>query len=467
MKLSGEHIERYLQDESNLKSTGISGVCMPGGAADLSFFLKHNTEPFTVYGGGTGITGGATANSGILISTENMDRISLDARARTISAGAGTRLNSLYEAAGAAGLWYPAGPTEKTATIGGNAATNAWGAGSYKYGSIRNFIIGLEIVTPKGDFIEFERGQFTAKGSRFRTPLGSFEICPLPERNGLKSSAGLYMREGMDLIDLFIGSEGILGVITGLKLKLLDAPVNIHGFMVPFDGEDEALSFIGRMKEVKDRYMPLSIEYMDADSVMLLAKKEKKLEKTGVLVFIELEETKGVDVEVFSGIMEAAGADIDSVSVSSSPSREGFIWKVRESLPQQVNEIIRHNRMRKISTDFSVADEKAGDMIELYRSALERTRVRHVLFGHAGNNNLHINFMPENDSQAGEAMEIYDYLASRIGAMGGSISAEHGIGKLKKKYLRHMFDEKEITGMKKVRDFFDPEGICCPGTMLD
>ena len=75
--------------------------------------------------------------------------------------------------------------------------------------------------------------------------------------------------------------------------------------------------------------------------------------------------------------------------------------------------------------------------------------------------------MPENDSQAGEAMEIYDYLASRIGAMGGSISAEHGIGKLKKKYLRHMFDEKEITGMKKVRDFFDPEGICCPGTMLD
>jgi D-lactate dehydrogenase (cytochrome) len=98
---------------------------------------------------------------------------------------------------------------------------------------------------------------------------------------------------------------------------------------------------------------------------------------------------------------------------------------------------------------------------------LGRTKIRRVMFGHAGNNNFHINFLPVNDREYGEAMELYDGLAREIAAMGGTISSEHGIGKLKRKYLKYMYGREEIEAMKKIKSFFDPQNICCPGNVFE
>jgi D-lactate dehydrogenase (cytochrome) len=123
--------------------------------------------------------------------------------------------------------------------------------------------------------------------------------------------------------------------------------------------------------------------------------------------------------------------------------------------------------MVKISTDFSVPDGKFMELVKEYYGVLEKTRIHYVIFGHAGNNNLHINFIPENASQQEEAGLIYDMLAKKAAGLGGTISAEHGIGKLKKKYLKYLYTEEQINVMKGVKKFFDPDNLSCPGNIFD
>jgi D-lactate dehydrogenase (cytochrome) len=465
MKETKEGIDRYLQDESNSKSVNVEEVCVPEGAADLSFFLKHTKKQFTVFGGGTGIAGGATARGGIIVSTEKFNRIKINQKEKTAEAGAGVKLFELHAELEKYGLWYPVDSTEQTSSIGGNAATNAWGTRSYKYGSIRNFITELGVVTAAGDYLEIKRGGLKADGLIFNAEGNVFEIMDLSDKEGVKNSAGYYMRKNMDLIDLFIGCEGTLGIISDLKLRLLDTPLDIHAFMLPFLERGKAFDFVKRLKE-HIRLKPLSLEFMDENSVELLRDKFAFPAGRICLVFTEFEEKSEI-MDEFLEFVESEGIDTDRVKTESALKKQGFIYDAREALPQTVNEIIRHNKTLKISTDFSVTDENFSELVKEYYNALGKTVVKHVVFGHAGNNNLHINFMPENRPQQEEAVLIYDLLAKKAAAMGGSVSAEHGIGKHKKKYLKYMYNEEQINAMREVKKYFDPDNLSCPGNIFD
>lgn len=465
MKENKEGIERYLQDESNSKSINIEEVCVPEGAADLSFFLKHSKKQYTVFGGGTGIAAGAVADRGIIISTEKIRKIKINSREKTVEAGAGVKLFELHDALEKCGLWYPVDSTEQTATIGGNAATNAWGTRSYKYRSIREFIQELGIVGPLGDYMQLKRGELKADGLVFKTAAGVFQVADLGEKTRIKNSAGYFMRKDMDLMDLFIGAEGTLGIITDVKLRVLDAPSEIHALMIPFPESKNALEFTEMLKR-EPGLKPLSLEFMDENSTALLAEKFS-FPKTGCsFVFVEFEEENGI-IEKFNEFLGGQGIDAGKVRIESSLKKQGFIYDVREALPQTVNEIIRQNKAVKISTDFSVPDNNFMQLVREYNAALNKTNIKHVVFGHAGNNNLHINFMPESTAQQQEAWLIYDALAKKASGLGGTISSEHGVGKLKKKYLKYMYTEEQIEAMKNVKKFFDPDNLSCPGNIFD
>lgn len=458
-------IGRYLQDESNSSSKNIEGVFVPEGAADLSFFLKHSKKKFTIFGGGTGIAGGAVCDGGIIVSTEKFGRIKVNRAEKTVEAGAGVRLFSLRAELEKYGLWYPVDSTEQSATIGGNAAVNAWGTRSYKYGSIRDFTLGLGVVTASGDYFELKRGGIKASGLSMKFAGSAFKIADLARGRGIKNSAGYYMKKGMDILDLFIGSEGTLGVISDVKLRVLDRPADIHAFMIPVPGRQKAMDIIGKLKAA-GYLKPLSIEFMDENSVKLLMEKFSFPGGRTCLVFAEFEDEKGI-MDKAVDFINSMKIDPETVKTGSALKKEGFIYEIRESLPQQVNEIIRLNKMKKVSTDFSASDAGFPALMEAYDKALEKTKIKFVMFGHAGNNNLHINFLPENKAEYEEALDIYDRLAREAAGLGGSVSAEHGIGKLKKKYLKYMYSDAEIEAMKGVKRFFDPGNLCSPGNIFD
>jgi D-lactate dehydrogenase (cytochrome) len=466
MKVRRTGIEKYLQDESNSKSVNIDRVCLPENAADLSVFLRGNREPFTVYGGGTGIAGGATADGGIIISTEKLGKTVLDAGTMTMTLGAGALLSAVHETASKSGLWYPVDSTEQTATIGGNAATNAWGTRSYKYGSVRDFIEGIQVVLQSGEILDLQRGDSRARGFLFKFGPGSFRVRDLSRFSGVKNSAGYFMKKNMDLIDLFIGSEGTLGVITEVTIRLKKLPEDIYAFMIPFGESREAFDFMEKIKSSRLINKPLSIEYMDSNAVLLLADKYPGIGRAGSLAFVEVEEGPGA-VEEFGSLISSSGIDAGEVRISSTRKKKSFVYEVREALPQLINEKMRQKGLLKVSTDFSVEDKKSGAMITAYERAMRVTKVKSIMFGHAGNNNLHINFLPADKKEREEALDVYDSLAREIAGMGGTISSEHGIGKMKKKYLGYMYSESEINAMKKIKKFFDPLCRCCPGNIFD
>ena len=246
MKTVKEGIQRYLQDESNCRSSNIESVLVLENKREIAQAVRGLQGPFTVFGGGTGIVGGATADGGCVISTEKLKGITVDKSGKTAVTGCGVLLSELQEELKKHGFWWPVDSTEQTATIGGNVATNAWGTRSFKYGSIRNFIKRIDVVLADGSELSIKRGEIKAKNLEFDFNLNGknykFPITDLSDRFEIKNSSGYFMKKNMDLIDLFVGSEGTLGLITEIELSLLPAPYDISAFMVTFETKDKAKS---------------------------------------------------------------------------------------------------------------------------------------------------------------------------------------------------------------------------------
>lgn len=470
MRVVKEGLEKFLQDESNSKSTGIEKVYIPEDKKELFDLIRQNNKPWTIYGGGTGLAAGAVSDDGIIISTSAFNKIKIDTDRKMVEAGSGVLLKDLNMELAKYNLWHPVDSTEQTATIGGNVATNAWGTRSFKYGSIRNFVYGLTIILPLKKQLELNRGDKKADKDIFDFFLDekkiNFRITDLSEKFDMKNSAGYYMKNNMDLIDLFIGAEGTLGIIADIKLKVLDLPYDIYAVMIPFPDKQQAINFVKYMKNEKI----LSLEYMDNNSVNLLKKKYPILNDTQYLVFFEIEIQKENEDKILDYINDMAdkfNIAADEVKISSTKKKDCFVYELRESLPQTINEMIRHRNIKKISTDFAVSDANFDKMIEIYDNILSKIKIKYFIFGHIGMNSLHINFVPEDEKQRQEAMELYDVVAKEIASLGGTISAEHGIGKLKKRYLQYMYSNKIIEKMKRIKEIFDPFNLCNRGNIFD
>jgi D-lactate dehydrogenase (cytochrome) len=500
---------RYQQDESSafagrstraLIPTDVAGVC------DVLDAARRSREPVTVRAAGTSITGAPVPTcGGWVLATERIRNLeglpdptavtgeaeatlirgpdysfSLLESERLAVVPPGLRLFEISASLERYGLTYPPDPTELSAMIGGTIATNASGARSYHYGATRNWVEGLLIVFPNGRFRWIRRGDYVAEGYTLPLPpeagIPSIELPSSYPAVETKNAAGLYLRNRMDLVDLFIGSEGILGVIAGALLSLTDRPKRLLQTAAFFPTEETAFSFADLLREDGSA---LSIEYFDTASLEFMGEEYPDL-PTGrhscVLFEVEPPESgsgnpypPGDYLEAWAKRLRAAGSS-ENWSVASEDI--GAMKEFRHSLPEGVNRWVS-GRKGKLGTDLAVPGDKFTELRRAYDQA-RAENLRTVLFGHLGQHHLHLNFLPATEEELTEARRRYLRLARTAVSLGGTVSAEHGVGKKQlvdeegtlRPYLYFMHGPGGLRAIREIKRSFDPDWILNPDTMI-
>lgn len=275
----------------------------------------------------------------------------------------------------------------------------------------------------------------------------------------IKNAAGYYSKPGMDLIDLFVGSEGTLGVVVEASLKLLPLAGYTFAAFAFFDSNEKTLDFV---KDAKGQDA-LAIEYFDKNSLDLLRTKFDSIPLgKEAAIFFEEEitlEKEGIFLDRWAALLEKNGVNIDSVWSATEPLKELEFKKIRHELPVLVNEIVRSRGIAKIGTDIAVPENRFPEMMDIYKRELSASGMDHLIFGHIGDNHLHANILPKNEREREKAKKIYLGFAKTAVAFGGTVSAEHGIGKLKHAFLREMYGDAGLREMARVKKYLDPKGI--------
>ncbi|AKJ64198.1 FAD-binding oxidoreductase [Kiritimatiella glycovorans] len=463
----------YLRDESR-RAGSAESICFAGTEAEVREVLVCSGR-VTLQGARTGITAGAVPEGGTILNLSRMNRIGAIKEGR-IKVQPGVLLSDLNEDLEREGLFFPPDPTETSASIGGMLACNASGAMSFHYGPTRRWVRALRIVLPGGDTLQLERGQ-KAEGRRFRLTTesgreidGELPSLPMPE---VKNAAGYYVRPDMDLIDLFIGMEGTLGVITEAELELRAVPAARTALCAFFPDESGALRFV---RALRDQLDPVAIEFFGHHALDLLRRA-----RTEHAAFADLPELAphfntaiyfefhgGKEDEVEASVVQAAelivecGAGEDDCWIAETPRDIAVHKAFRHATPEAVNLLIDERRkaypsLTKLGTDMAVPDAHLEETLCLYRSDLDGAGLEYVIFGHIGDNHVHVNILPRDPAELEQGKKLYLKWADQVVAMGGSVSAEHGIGKIKVPLLEIMIGQEGIDAMRRLRRIFDPE----------
>ncbi len=446
----------YLEDASGFHGRA-ERLFVPRNEDELAETLRAASSlsaPVTVAGGGTGVTGGRVAEGGWIVSVEKLNR--LEIQPGKAIAGAGVVLSELHAAAARAGQFYPPDPTETAAFVGGTIATNASGSRSFRYGDTRRHVLGVRVVLAGGTVLEARRGDKPG----FPIPAVS-----LPKTT--KHAAGFFLQPGMDWIDLFTGSEGILGVVSQAELRLLPAPDALLAGVVFFRSDASALDAVDAWRGCGGLRM---IEYFDRPSLDLLRERFPDIPRAAgaaLLVEQEIESEDDEEIDRWQDRLESGGAlGEDSWFALNAADRERF-RRFRHGLPELVNDTVRRRGFLKLGSDYAVPLDRNRDMLALYRTELEaRFPGRYVIFGHIGDAHVHVNILPESGDEFDRAGELMLEFARRAVDMGGTVSAEHGLGKRKAHLLALQYAPEEIEGMIAVKRRLDPQWLLGRGTLL-
>lgn len=489
-KTSPEELTNYLTDASNMAGGYAERLFMPGSAEDIAEILKDafaGDIPVTISGARTGTVGGAVPFGGNVISLERLNKIkSIDKASLTAVVEPGVILADLQKAVDAEGLFYPPDPTEWSCQIGGTVATNASGARSFKYGATRDFLTGLTVVLADGDVVNLKRGEIFAKDGviELTTVSGKTISAKVPtyERpNVRKNVSGYYNAEPLDAIDLFIGSEGTLGVVTEIELRLLPKPAGFFSGIVFFPKHDDLMAFVEEAKKIsfatrKDENSEnvsldaTLIEYFDERALVFIREKFPETpENAAGAIFFEQETTEATEdvlFEKWNDLLENHNADVDGSWFTTTDQDREKLRAFRHALPVSVNERVVRNKQKKIGTDMSVPDENFASFLKYQKDMLDASGIEYVIFGHIGDCHLHANLLPKDDDQATRSRHIYGRFVAQSIMLGGTVSAEHGIGKLKSKYLYVMMGERYLNEMAELKKAFDPKAILGRGNMF-
>ncbi len=511
-----EHAE-YLRDES--RSVGqAESISFPRDEAEVIadlHALAASRLPITIQGGRTGITAAAVPRGGHLMNLSRMDAIlgmrrDVESDSWWVTVQPGVVLSSLREflARGqfrtdswdptslealaafrnVGPLFFPPDPTETTATIGGMLACNASGACSFRYGPMRNHVESIRVALADGSVVELRRGEQRAHGRSFRLPLEDGRVLEgmVPEyaMPTVKHAAGYYAVPDMDLLDLFIGSEGTLGIITQAELRLSRRPLQEWGVMAWLPDEAASLRLVHRLRR-ESRSTLAALEYFDADSLNLL--REKCRGRAAFADLPELPEVSGPALyaeyhaneeaaldEALELLLEAVteeGGDADAIWLGSDEAGRQRLHAIRHAVPEAVNaEIADRQRQTpglvKLGTDMAVPGESLDRMFALYRERLGAAKLESVIFGHIGDNHVHVNILPHSLAEYEEGRRIYLDWAREAVRMGGTVSAEHGIGKLKTEMLKILYGAASVQQMRAVKRVFDPNGCLSRGNLF-
>jgi FAD/FMN-containing dehydrogenase len=428
-------------------------VFLPPDEPSVVEILQRATRervPVTVVGARSGLTGGGVAQGGWVISLEKFNQIQVSRdHAR---AGAGVNLLDLREAAARTRQFYAPDPTEIMASVGGTIATNASGSRSFRYGSTRRHVTALRVALMDGTVTEYRRGNKI-----------DFDVPFVPWPNTTKCTAGYPLSSGMDYIDLFCGSEGTLGIVLEAELTLLPIPDELFSAVIFFASDDEALDAVDGWRSVAGLRM---LEYVDRNSLELIRGRysEIPLEAAAALL---IEAEGSVNPDEWADRLSAARALTEqSWFAVTSADRERF-RKLRHSLPELVNATVLQRGFMKMGTDYAVPLSRSREMLIYYRQRLETELPgRYVIYGHIGDAHVHVNMLPASPHEADVATALLKEFAIHAVKLGGTVSAEHGLGKRKAYLLPLQYTPDQIEGMMAVKRRFDPQWLLGRGNLF-
>jgi FAD/FMN-containing dehydrogenase len=448
-----EEVRRaYAADASGLVMLP-DGVARPTSADEVAALLAEATSagtPVTAAGGQTSTTAASICDRGILLSLRAMQRIiDVDPVGRVARVEPGVLVGELKRACAAHDLLLAPDPTsEEECTVGGAVACNASGARSLRYGATRPHVRALRVALADGAIVELRR-----------TALE-------------KNTVGYAMAH--DPVDWFIGSEGTLGVVVEVELGLLPLPEHVIGLAIPFATEQDSLRFVVAARE-SDVVHPRCIEFFDALALDIARGAEGSTDwARGAAAFVYVEEVppRGVDpaLDEWLALAESHGALTDDVRVYDGETALREARRVRHAVPAHMNErgaARRAHGGRKVSTDWAVPYRHLAQAIGRARALADEAKVpQAVTYGHAGNGHPHQNFIAHDAGELARIERVVEATLREVIALGGTVAAEHGIGKLKRKWLPLQMSPLQVRAMAAVKRELDPVGILAPGNVL-
>jgi D-lactate dehydrogenase (cytochrome) len=483
IKSDPDEIQSFLSDASYMRDGRADRVVFPENVDEVSETLARANRdriPVTVSGAGTGTVGGRVAFGGIVLATDKLNQIKSIESERAVVEG-GVVLSDLQQAVDREGLLYPPDPTERGCFIGGNVATNASGARTFKYGPTRNYINRLKIVLADGEVLDLRRGEVQAQGRELRVALNSGRVLEiqLPSYempHTRKNASGYFVAPEMDAIDLFIGSEGTLGVVVQIEVRLLPKPEGLLSGVVFFTTEADVLGFVAAARsrslanrETRSGIDARALEFFDSESLNFLRQKYPNIPDEAIAaVFFEQETNTATEESVLTEYLELVDqySGLSDSWFATNEQDQARLREFRHELPVLMNEWFAKYQQRKVSTDMSVPDAAFAGMFSLYKETLRTSGLRYTIFGHIGDNHVHVNILPRDDDEGTRARELYVKFLKHAASVGGTLSAEHGIGKLKRDYLKLFYSEEHLREMAALKRAFDPNGILGRGNIF-
>jgi glycolate oxidase len=438
-----EALEKYAHDETVglwAQPEVVVFVHSAQEVADIFRLAVRERIPVTPRGAGYGLSGGAVpVFGGIVLSTEKMNRIlEIDKQNLMVTVEPGVITGDIHRAVEAEGLFYPPDPASlDSCSIGGNIAEGAGGPRAVKYGTTKDYVCGLEAVLPSGDII-------TCGGKLVKNVTG------------------------YNLIQLLVGSEGTLAVVTRIILRLLPLPKYRVDLLVPYDDFQAAADTVSDI--IAARILPATIEFMEQDSVLAA---ERLLQKTvpyddaAAHLLIQLDgnrpEAVDADFEAVGEICLAHGAR--DVLVAKDTRTRDRLWEARRAIV----DALKHESPVNHMEDVVVPRAEIPALLRGIKEIARRHGVRIVCFGHAGDGNVHVNALkdalPDGEWQALVPVlteEIYRLTLS----LGGTLTGEHGVGATRRRYLPMALDPAQIALMRGIKEVFDPHHILNPGKIF-
>lgn len=430
--------ERFARDESEATGRTPDAVVHARSRDDIARCLQIAHEygvPVTPRAGGTGRSGGAVpVAGGIVLATSGMAQIKEIHRDDLVAVvEPGLVTGDLHAACEAEGLFYPPDPNSwKSCMIGGNVAENAGGPRAFKYGVTREYVLGVEACLMGGTVVR--PGRRTIKGVT-----------------------------GYDTTALLVGSEGTLGVFSEITLRLVRKPASVQTLLGIFATPRDAATAVSAL--VREGHVPRCLELMDAETLVALRASGAAVDpRAGALLLVEVDGAPRAAEEAFERAGEAlsGAAGVLEVQVAQDAAARDRLWEARRALSPATRKLAKY----KLSEDVVVPRSRIAELLDRTHAIGEAHRVRHLTYGHAGDGNLHVNFL-WNDMAEYPSVDraITDLMRATV-ELGGTLSGEHGIGVAKAPYLALEHSPELIRLQKDVKGAFDPKGLLNPGKIF-
>ena len=509
-----DDVAGFVEDAAHYPGGHAAAAAFPRDEAECAALVRDADRVLPV-GAQSSLTGGATPMGELVLSSSRMNAVeSLSDTCVTVQPG--VTLTALRETLDAAGRAYPPTPTFEGATVGGVVSTNAAGAATFKYGTTRDWVRGLTVVLASGEVLDLERGQVQAGDGRFvvdtargavAVPAPAWDLPDVP-----KHSAGYHAAPDLDLVDLFVGSEGTLGVVTSVTLDVLPRRPAVCVVLIALDGEDRATALAGRLRDAsidaRRRADPAgldvaAIEYLDRRSLELVradaaGRRHRAAvpEAAGAVLLLQIELPAGstarqvheqIDLAADDAtpaggpvvrlcrLLAAEGLlDRTRLAAPGETARAAELLALREAAPEAVNRQVAvakrtvDGAIEKVAADVIVPFPQISDCVRLFRTAFESRGLDHAVWGHLSDANLHPNVLPRSADDVRAGKEAILACGREVIRLGGCPLAEHGVGRspTRQALLRLLHGDARIEQMRAVKRALDPEYKLAPGVLF-